>query len=427
LPGLRLFVEVGDAAVGDAAVGGDDDRPGWAVAYESLVETHEPAPRIERSGRDLWFLYTGGTTGSPKAVMWDHRGLLGSMLATFRPLGYDVPTDVDAVARIAREVTDRDAEVRQLAASPLMHGTAGVSTKATLTHGGLVATLTSRSLDADEVWRCVEDARITMLTIVGDVFSRPLLDALDAAVEAGRPYDLSSLRTIVSSGIMWSEQVKAAMLAHHDVLLVDILGSSEGTGMARQVASRKRRAATARFELGENSRVFTDDGRDVVPGSGEVGRVALGFPIPLGYYKDPDKTEAAFPTIGGRRWSIPGDHATVEADGTIVLLGRGSACINTGGEKVYPEEVEEALKAHPAVVDANVIGLPDERWGQAVVAVVATEEPSSVTADELIAHSRTLLAAYKAPKRVIFVDHVQRGANGKPDYRWARAVADRSR
>jgi fatty-acyl-CoA synthase len=413
LPGLRLLVEVR----------GGDDLPRWAIAYETLIASHEPAPRIERSGGDLWFLYTGGTTGNPKAVMWDHRGLLGTMVPTFKPLGHPVPTTAAEVGRVAREIAAQDAEVRQLAASPLMHGTAGVSSKATLTHGGLLATLTSHSFDADEVWRCVQDARITMLTIVGDVFSRPLLDALDAAERAGRPYDLRSLRTIVSSGIMWSEQVKAALLEHHDVMLVDILGSSEGTGMARQVASRKRRAATARFELGEHSRVFTDDGREVRPGSGEVGRVALGFPIPLGYYKDPEKTDAAFPTIGGRRWSIPGDHATVEADGTIVLLGRGSACINTGGEKVYPEEVEEALKSHPAVVDANVVGLPDERWGQAVVAVVSRAEGSATGADELIAHTRTLLAAYKAPKRVVFVDRVQRGANGKPDYRWARDVA----
>jgi fatty-acyl-CoA synthase len=417
LPRLRLCIEVG--ADGEGA-----NTPDWARSYESLLASYEPAPRIERSGSDLWFLYTGGTTGSPKAVMWDHRGLLGTMNATFKPLGYAVPTDPAEVARIAREVTEREAEVRQLAASPLMHGTAGVSSKATLTHGGMLATLTSRSLDADEVWRCVQEARITLMTIVGDAFSRPLLDALDAAAAAGRPYDLGSLRTIVSSGIMWSEQVKAALLAHHDVLLVDILGSSEGTGMARQVASRKRRAATARFELGEHSRVFTDDGRDVVPGSGEVGRVALGFPIPLGYYKDPDKTEAAFPTIAGRRWSIPGDHATVEADGTIVLLGRGSACINTGGEKVYPEEVEEALKSHAAVRDANVVGLPDERWGQAVVAVVSCRDGERVEADELIAHVRSRLAAYKAPKRVVFVDVVPRGANGKPDYRWARATAE---
>jgi acyl-CoA synthetase (AMP-forming)/AMP-acid ligase II len=420
LPRLRLLVEVGPE--GDAP-----DVPVWAVGYEATISSHPPAPRIERRGSDLWFLYTGGTTGMPKAVMWDHRGLLGTMAATFKPLGHPVPVSAEQAAAIARDVTDRSLEVRQLAASPLMHGTAGVSTKATLTHGGLVATLRSRSLDPDEVWQCVQDARITMLTIVGDAFSRPLLDALDRAERAGRPYDLSSLRTIVSSGIMWSEQVKQAMLEHHDVTLVDILGSSEGTGMARQVSSRRRRGSTARFELGEHSRVFTDDGRDVVPGSGEVGRVALGFPVPLGYYKDPAKTDESFPTIAGRRWSIPGDHATVEADGTITLLGRGSACINTGGEKVYPEEVEEVLKTHHAVVDANVVGMPDERWGQAVVAVVALRPGSAAGEGDLVEHTRSHLAAYKAPKRVVFVDHVVRGANGKPDYKWARSIAEGQR
>jgi 3-oxocholest-4-en-26-oate---CoA ligase len=411
LPGLRMFVEVGGDGTCD-----------WAVEYESLVAAHEPSAPIVRHGDDLWFLYTGGTTGMPKAVMWQHRGLLGSMVPTFKSLGHAVPVTVEDVATVVRDVAGRGAEVRQLAASPLMHGTAGVSTKATLTHGGLVATLAGRSFDADEVWRTVEAAGITMLTIVGDVFSRPLIDALDTAEREGRPYDLSSLRSIVSSGIMWSEEVKQELLARHDVTLVDILGSSEGTGMARQVASRRRRAATARFELSEHSRVFTDEGHDVRPGSGEVGRVALGFPVPVGYYKDPAKTEETFPMIGGRRWSIPGDHATVEADGTITLLGRGSSCINTGGEKVYPEEVEEVLKQHPSVLDCNVVGIADPRWGQAVAAVVSPRPGSSIEVGELLEHTRLRIAGYKVPKSVVVVDEVRRGANGKPDYRWARDV-----
>jgi fatty-acyl-CoA synthase len=415
LPKLRLLVDVGDGT------------PAWAHQYEELLASHPPAPPIRRSGEDLWFLYTGGTTGNPKAVMWDQRGLLGSMIPTFKSLGHAVPSTVEELVPIVRDVTDRDAEVRQLAASPLMHGTAGLSTKATLMHGGMVATLQSHSFDADELWRCIERERITLLTIVGDVFSRPMIDALERAEREGRPYDLSSLRSIVSSGVMWSEQVKQALLDRHDVTLVDILGSSEGTGMARQVSSRKRQrsAATARFELGEHSRVFTDDGRDVAPGSGEVGRIALGFPIPRGYYKDQEKTDATFPMIAGRRWSIPGDHATVEADGTITLLGRGSACINTGGEKVYPEEVEEAVKTHPAVVDCNVVGLADERWGQRIAAVVSLDANATPpSADDIRDHVRVHLAGYKVPKSVVFVPAIQRGANGKPDYRWARAAAD---
>ncbi|HEV8296769.1 MAG TPA: AMP-binding protein [Acidimicrobiales bacterium] len=419
LPLLRLFVEVGDA---DTAV------PEWAVAYEQLVAAHDPAPPIERHGDDLWFLYTGGTTGMPKAVMWEHRGLFGTMEVNMRPLGHEVPMAVEDVVQLVRDVASRHAEVRQLTASPLMHGTAGISSKSTLTHGGMVAMLAQRSFDADELWRCVEDARITLLTIVGDAFSRPMLDALDRAAAAGRPYDVSSLRSIVSSGVMWSEQVKQSFLAQHDVTLVDVYGSSEGTGMARQVASRTRgRPATARFRLGEHSRVFTDDGSEVEPGSGETGRIALGFPIPLGYYKDPAKTDAAFPTIAGRRWSVPGDYATVEADGTITLLGRGSAVINTGGEKVFPEEVEETIKTYAGVADCIVVGIADERWGQAVVAVVAPRPEVRLAAEDVIAHAKARLAGYKVPKRVVVVDAVHRLANGKPDYPWAREIAEGQR
>ncbi len=408
---LRLCIEVG----------GDGACP-FAADYEALLAAHEPMAPIARSGDDLWFLYTGGTTGMPKAVMWDHRGLLGGMTSTFRPFGLDVPCTPEEAVAAALDVAARGIEVRQVAASPLMHGTAGVSSKATLTHGGFVIVLGGRSFDADELFRAVEQHRATMLTIVGDAFSRPMLASLERAATEGRPYDLSSLRTIVSSGVMWSEDVKQALLRHTGAALVDIYGSSEGTGIARSVSSRRRSASTARFELGEHAKVFTDDAREVVPGSGELGRLALGFPVPVGYYKDPAKTEATFPTIAGRRWSIPGDYATVEADGTVVLLGRGSQCINTGGEKVFPEEVEEALKTHPAVIDANVVGVPDERWGSAVTAVVSCVPGAAVTEAELRAYVHDHLAPYKAPKRVVVVDEVVRKVNGKPDYEWARAV-----
>ncbi len=413
VPGVRLYVEVG---------GGEP--PSWAEGYEPLLAEHRPMSPIERSGSDQWFLYTGGTTGWPKAVVWEHRALLGGMEATFRPLGVDVPTTVDEVVAIARAVAERGAEVRQLAASPLMHGTAGLTSKATLSHGGLVATMQATSLDAHELWRLVQRHRITQLTIVGDAFTRPMLAALDEADARGEPYDLSSLRNVVSSGVMWSEPMKQALLERHDMLLVDVLGSSEGSGMAKQLASRKRKGATARFSLGEHTRVVTDDMRDVVAGSGEIGRIALGFPIPLGYYKDAVKTEATFPTIDGRRWSIPGDFATVEEDGTITLLGRGSACINTGGEKVFPEEVEEVLKTHPGVLDANVVGVADERWGQAVHAVVSVRAGSDATPASIAEHVRAHLAGYKVPKRIVSVDEVRRGANGKPDYAWARSVLE---
>lgn len=412
-PMLRLAVQVGGGEV-----------PDWALGYEEAVSA-DPMPRIDRSGSDLWFLYTGGTTGMPKAVMWDHTNLLGSMEATFRPFRLPVPSTPAEAAATARSVADVGKEIRQLCAAPLMHGTSGIPGLATLSHGGMLSTLSSRAFDADELWRIVELDRITMVTMVGDAFGRPMVESLDRASAEGRMPDLSSLRLLLSSGVMFSAATKEAMLDHHGCTIVDSLGSSEGTGMASQVMSRRRRdTATARFRLGEHTRVLTDEGIDVQPGSGERGQIALGWPLPLGYFKDLAKTEEAFPMVAGRRWSIPGDWATVEADGTITLLGRGSACINTGGEKVFPEEVEEALKELDAVVDCNVVGLEDDRWGQAVTAVVELTAPGAADADELRAGVRERLAGYKVPKRIVLVDRVERSPNGKTDYRWAKSVAE---
>ena len=414
-PALRLAVQVGGVEV-----------PDWAVGYEEAVSA-DPMGRIDRSGSDLWFLYTGGTTGMPKAVMWDHTNLLGSMEATFRPFGLPVPSTSSEAAATARSVADAATEIRQLCAAPLMHGTSGIPGLATLSHGGMLSTLSSRAFDPDELWRIVALDRITMVTMVGDAFGRPMVESLDRAAAEGRMPDLSSLRLLLSSGVMFSAATKEAMLDHHACTIVDSLGSSEGTGMASQIVSRRRRdTATARFHLGEHTRVLTDDGADIQPGSGERGQIALGWPLPLGYFKDPAKTEEVFPMVAGRRWSIPGDWATVEADGTITLLGRGSACINTGGEKVFPEEVEEALKELEAVVDCNVVGLDDDRWGQAVTAVVELCALGAADADELRAGVRERLAGYKVPKRIVIVNRVERSPNGKSDYRWAKAVAEAS-
>ncbi len=413
-PDLRLLVQVGGDEVVDGAVG-----------YEDLLAGHDPAPRIQRSGDDLWFLYTGGTTGNPKAVMWQHRDLIGNMSAHYSVIDRDVPTTVEEAVAAAVELHERRRVTRLLAAAPLMHGTSGISALQFLTQGGMVATLTNRSFDADELWTAVADLRLTMLTIVGDAFARPMLAALDAAVDAGRPHDLSSLYQILSSGVMWSSESKQAFLAHKNMTLLDTLGSSEAVGFAAQVSRRETgTTTTARFTLGPNTVVLNDEGRAVVPGSGEVGRLANGGAIPLGYFGDEAKTAETFPTIDGKRWSIPGDYATVENDGTITLLGRGSVCINSGGEKIYPEEVEEALKSHPSVRDANVVGLPDDRWGQAVTAVVSIEAGHEISESDLVSHTRTRIAAYKTPKHVLRVPEVMRSPNGKPDYKWARAIAE---
>ena len=372
---------------------------------------------------DLWFLYTGGTTGMPKGVMWPHASLLVAAAPTFRIVEAEVPATPQQGAAIARRFAEAGRSVRMLPAAPLMHGTSGIPMHGVLSTGGSLVTLTSHTFDADELCAAVQRHRVGQLCMVGDAFAKPIVEALERAEDEGRPYDVSSLKVVVSSGVMWSQATKDAMLRHCDAALADMLGSSEGVGFANSVSRRGNSVATARFVLGERARVFTEDGRDVEPGSGEQGLLAVGGPIPLGYYKDPDKTAATFRTIAGRLWSVPGDHATVEADGTITLLGRGSVCINTAGEKVYPEEVEETLKLHPAVVDANVVGLPDERWGQAVTAVAGLHPGGEVGEAELIAHCKAHLAGYKCPKRVVTVDRVQRGANGKPDYRWAAEVA----
>lgn len=416
LPKLTCFV----------CVGADDEHPlpAWADDYESVIATTAPAPRIDRSGDDLWFLYTGGTTGMPKGVMWPHRSLLGTTAATFSVVKVPVPTTEDEVVAAATAFHERGKAVRLLPAAPLMHGTSAITSLAVLSAGGSVVTLPSRSFDGDELCRAVQDHRVTQLTIVGDAFAKPMLVALERAAADGEPYDISSLKVIVSSGVMWSQETKDELLTWCHAVLADTLGSSEGVGFASSVARAGQPARTARFSLGEHAQVFDDDGVAVEPGSGDRGLLAVGGPIPIGYYKDEEKTAGTFRTFAGRVWSVPGDFATVELDGTIVLLGRGSACINTAGEKVYPEEVEETLKTHPEVLDANVVGLPDEKWGQSVTAVVSLVD-AGTAADEgaLIRYTKERLAGYKCPKRIVVVDRVERGPNGKPDYRWAASVA----
>ncbi len=417
LPKVKLVVEV-SGSVGIEGRGG----VAW-VGYEEAIAAAEPAPRIARSGDDLWFLYTGGTTGMPKGVMWPHRSLFGTGAATFKNFKLPLPATLDELADSVRTIHAEHETIRLLPAAPLMHGTSAIASWGVMCAGGAINTLASRSFDPAELLEAVQRNRVTNLTIVGDAFAKPIIAELERAESAGSPYELSSLRLVISSGVMWSQQTKDALLARADVLCADLLGSSEGVGFANSVAKRNRPAPTARFRLGEHAQVFTEEGVAVEPGSGERGLLAVGGPIPIGYYKDPEKSAGTFRPFGGRVWSVPGDWATVDADGTITLLGRGSVCINTAGEKVFPEEVEETLKTHAAVRDANVVGVPDDKWGQAVVAVVSFEPGASAATADLVAHCRETLAGYKVPKRFEVVDVVRRGPNGKADYRWAASVA----
>jgi acyl-CoA synthetase (AMP-forming)/AMP-acid ligase II len=351
----------------------------------------------------------------PKGVMWRQDDMFGALDANNRRR---MPPEQDLDAVTGRVTA---AGPKGMPAAPLMHGTGLFNAISTLMIGGSVTTLEQRRFDPVELLDVVEQRGINSMSIVGDAFAKPILRALDAEPDR---WDISSLRVIVSSGVMWSKETKDGLLRHNErLIMVDALGSSEAVGMATNTTRAGSSDDTARFELGPNTRVVTDDGRDVVPGSGELGRVALRGFTPIGYYKDPEKSAATFQVIGGQRYSIPGDWAEVLADGTVKLLGRGSQCINTGGEKVYPEEVEECLKLHPSVHDAAVIGLPDERFGEAITAIVEPEPGAEIDAAELIEHVKSRLARYKAPKSVIAIGSVGRAVNGKLDYKALTAVA----
>jgi fatty-acyl-CoA synthase len=339
----------------------------------------------------------------PKGVMWRHADLFGALgEAVYVLLGEPVPDDpADVGAAVARFAEINRTPVH-LPASPLMH--------------------VGRHFDPDEMWRTVERERVTQTAIVGDAFCKPMVRALDEAVARGEPYDLSSLLLVISSGGRWSAPVKEALMAHQPVLCLDSLGSSEGVGFANNMTAPGQDAETARFTIGARTKVLTEEGDEVEPGSGALGMLALGGNIPAGYYKDPVKSAATFREVNGVRYSIPGDFATVEADGSITLLGRGSVCINSGGEKIYPEEVEEAVKALPGVHDCLVVGVPDERFGEAVTAVVAPDDGTSVDPG-LVLEGSSHLARFKRPRHVVVVDAVRRGPNGKADYAWAKETA----
>jgi acyl-CoA synthetase (AMP-forming)/AMP-acid ligase II len=412
-PGVKLWIQVDDGS----------PRQVWAEEYEDLLARHDPIERIERSGDDLYFLYTGGTTGMPKGVMWRNEDLFGVLGDGAYPLvGLARPDTMAEVGTVAKALVDAGANRVHLPASPLMHGTGAFTSFQALFLGAAVVTLVGRHFDADELWETVQRERVTQMAIVGDAFAKPMLRALEAAEAKGTPYDVSSLELIISSGVMWSSEVKHGLMQRGRFICYDSLGSSEGVGFAGSISAPGSEQKTAKFSIGAHTKVFDDRGVEVVAGSGEVGRLAVGGNIPLGYYKDEEKSDATFLVIGGTRWSVPGDFASVETDGTITLLGRGSVVINSGGEKIFPEEVEEAVKVHPAVADCLVVGVPDERFGEAVTAVVSLRPDEFATSEELSAALEPL-ARFKRPRRFVIVDEIRRGPNGKADYKWAKAKA----
>ena len=418
LPKLVLLVEVDD---GPAPA----EVPG-KVRYEDLVAAHDPAPRIERQPSDVYMLYTGGTTGMPKGVMYT----MGELSRGFTVNGTGAVGLVlgDDWRELVKDVARQRAESGPYISAPccpLMHGT-GMWIGAMMPHcvGGTVALLTGRKFEADELLEMVERERVNTAVIVGDAFARPIADALDAARRSGRNYDTSSLTRMTSSGVMWTMEVKNRLLDHMpQAMLVDAMGSTEG-GMATSVTTREMRAETAKFAMNPTTKVFDDDDVEVLPGDGRTGKVANGGLTPFAYFKDPEKSARTFRVIDGVRYSFPGDLATFDENGQLVLLGRGSQVINTAGEKVFPEEVEEAVKRFPGVRDCLVVGLPDDKFGQVVIAVASLETGVQAKDGDVVAFVKTQLSGYKAPKSVVFVADVPRAPNGKADYPGAKKLAE---
>ena len=407
LPDLRVFLAVPDSS--DAELGALD-----ALDYEAALAEAAPGRDFPpRSADDLYILYTGGTTGMPKGVMWRQEDIFFGAFGG-GGLGNPISRPEEIAERAVAGAT------RCLPACPFMHGTAHWMAFLTLYTGGTVVISPDRRLDPVHVWKLVAAEHVNFLVIVGDAMGRPLVEALDT-LPAG--VDISGLAMLLSGGAILSPAVKQELTKRlPGTLVIDGFGSSEAGGQGQMIVSTDGEPPSVpRFAVDDHTTVLTDDLQPA--GVGVAGKLARRGYIPLGYYHDPVKTAATFPVVDGVRWSIPGDHARLEADGTISVLGRGSVSINSGGEKVYPEEVEGALKAHPDVFDAVVVGVPDQRWGERVVAVVEPRDARRVTLDELDAEARQHVAGYKVPRQLVVVDHIERSPSGKPDYRWAKRVA----
>jgi fatty-acyl-CoA synthase len=403
LPLLRRTIVVNDP---DADPAGSD--------YEQLIATHQSDRRTSRLG-GMFLAYTGGTTGLPKGVVYEMRGLTERTLAA-RAMICGVDTDWSAPPGVVAV----EAPVA-VPASPLMHSTAFTfASLPVLTAGGAIVTVDARRFDPNAILAAAARCRATVVAIVGDAFGRPIVRALDDAVARNEPFELSSVRVMCSAGVAWSADTKRRLLDHlPGVTLLDACGSTEGGTYGTSMVRLGDDLSTARFTRAPGTIIVDDDGQQLA--DGEVGVIAA-VTHTSGYYKHPDKTAETFRMIGEKMYVVPGDLGRIEPDGSITLLGRGTSIINTGGEKVHPEEVEEVIKAMAGVVDVIVVGAPDDRLGQIVAAVVQPAPGSSPSADEITAGVREELAGYKAPRRIVFVDEIPRSPNGKSDLARAGAL-----
>ena len=408
MAGRRCVLEVDD---GSAPVGVGTEYE------EALSASPEGRDFPARSAGDLYCVYTGGTTGMPKGVLWRHDDIFFAAMGGGDPFasGNHITAPEELAERVLRP------GVTALAIPPFMHAAGHWLAFSTLFGGGTVVTTPGGAFDPVDVWRLAEEERVNAVVVVGDAMARPLLDVL--AAEPDR-WDLSSLMAVGSGGAVLSPSTKAQLAELLPGRIVaDRFGSSE-TGQVGGEPPADDPFGPPRLRVDARTTVLDDDLEPVVAGSGVVGHLARGGHVPLGYLGDPDASAATFVEREGTRWALPGDLATVAADGTISVLGRGSLCINTGGEKVFPDEVEAALKGHPGVADALVVGLADERFGQRVVALVRVRPGHEVGPEELRAHGHRLLTGYKVPRHYVFVEEIVRSPSGKPDYPNARSVAE---
>ncbi|KWX57180.1 acyl-CoA synthetase [Mycobacterium sp. NAZ190054] len=402
--------------------GSDDDYQRYGgVEFEAALAQGSPERDFgPRSEDDIYLLYTGGTTGFPKGVMWRHEDIYrvlfgGTDFATGEPIADEYG--------LAKQAVENPPMVRY-PIPPMIHGATQSATWMALFSGH--TTVLVPEFDPDEVWRTIEKHKVNLLFFTGDAMGRPLLDALLAHQEEGNTYDLSSLFLLASTAALFSTSIKEKFLELlPNRIITDSIGSSEtGFGGTSIVAKGESHTGGPRVTIDKNTKVLDEDGNEIEPGSGKRGIIAKCGHIPVGYFKDEKKTAETFRTYNGVRYAIPGDYAEVEADGTVTMLGRGSVSINSGGEKIYPEEVEAALKGHPDVFDALVVGVPDPRFGQHVAAVIQPRDGARPSLAELDAFVRKEIAGYKVPRSLWFVDEVKRSPAGKPDYRWAKDTTE---
>ena len=401
-----IVIEDGSDAVSDQE----------SIEYESaLARGSEQRDFDSRSGDDLYIIYTGGTTGMPKGVMWRHEDLFFTGLQGGSPGG----DPVESPEQLVEQAKEGWYTVTMLPCAPFIHGAAQWTQWICHLTGGKLVLQNGPSFDAKRILSLVAEEEVSTMSLVGDAMAIPLVEELKNG-----DYDMSNLAVIASAGAILSGSVQAEIEELlPDVMVINSFGTSESGDLGRAAGDEDSHEGRPSFYMGDEVTVLDEEGDPIKPGSGQIGLVARSGRLPLGYYKDPDKTAERFKEFKGKRWVVPGDFATVETDGRITFLGRGSKCINTGGEKVFPEEVEEALKAHPDIIDALVVAVPDPRFGSKVAAVFNTRGDKQLSLDEVQAHCRDHVAGYKIPRQITITKTVSRMPSGKPDYKWAEEIA----